>query len=786
MKKLFFFKSCLLACLLACGLTSFAQDTYELVTDASTLAAGDQVIIVAAGSDFALSTTQNKNNRGQAEVTKVDNTIQPGADVQILTLATGKVDGTFAFYTGAGYLYAASSSNNHLKTEETLSDNSSFMIEIASDGTATMKAQGTYTRNLLQYNKSSKLFSCYSNAQQAVQLYKKVEAAVDPSQPDLKVSPAEIDFGTIIKGQTFTTSQEITVIATNLTEVLAEFQEIDVTAFTLTGAEELYAGTSNTLTVACVATEPGSYTATVQVVGGDFTKEVTLKAQILDVEHAGTQEDPFTVADVIKLNNTLSGEYWVEGVILGYAVYDTKAIVDGSSALVGNSNIVLGATIDDIAEKIDETKHVAVQLPSGDIRTALNVEDHPHYIGKPVKVKGTLASYYGTAGVKEISAYEEILVPAVQVVLDQTTASVDKGATITLTATVTPVYTTDVLTWESSNPAIASVIDGVVEGLAKGDVVITAKAGEQVETCAVTVTVNPVLNVDEIPIDFGAIKEGGAFESKSLAVEGVNLTEVPTATITVGDESFEVFGTLEEGGGTLTISCIATAVGEYTGELTVSADGIDKVIALAAVIKAPTGTFEKFTDTNLGAGEYIFVGVINEDNTANAMSTTVASNRLANGTVTIAEDKIVNPDESVVWTVAFVDGYYTIYNKAVNGYAAATGAKNNAQIMDEATDTKAQWTATQEGALWDFVNVGNSANNVNANLRNNGTYGFACYAAGTGNAITLFKKPVTPGTGTALENAEAEKVEAIKVIENGQLIIIRDGVRYNVLGNVIK
>ncbi len=65
---------------------------------------------------------------------------------------------------------------------------------------------------------------------------------------------------------------------------------------------------------------------------------------------------------------------------------------------------------------------------------------------------------------------------------------------------------------------------------------------------------------------------------------------------------------------------------------------------------------------------------------------------------------------------------------------------------------------------------------------------------GTGTAITTIDA-TTEGTlyaiwqgtggGTALENVNGE-VNVIKVIENGQVVIIRDGVRYNVLGSVIK
>ncbi len=143
------------------------------VTDVSTLEVGDQIVIVAKDYNYALSTTQNSNNRGQAAVTKVDNTITFGEDVQVLTLEAGTSSGTFAFNTGAGYLYAASSSSNYLRTETTLSANSSWEIIVAVDGTATIVAQGTNTRNTMQYNQSSSLFACYSSAsQRAVVIYK--------------------------------------------------------------------------------------------------------------------------------------------------------------------------------------------------------------------------------------------------------------------------------------------------------------------------------------------------------------------------------------------------------------------------------------------------------------------------------------------------------------------------------------------------------------------------------------------------------------------------------------
>ena len=149
-----------------------ATITTSLVTDTESLNIGDKIIIADAESNVALSTTQNNNNRGQASITKKDDNITFGDDVQLLTLAAGNKSGTFAFYTGNGYLYAASSSSNNLKTKTTLDNDGSWTISITSAGVATIKAQGTNTRNLLRYNSASSLFSCYASGQNDVVIYR--------------------------------------------------------------------------------------------------------------------------------------------------------------------------------------------------------------------------------------------------------------------------------------------------------------------------------------------------------------------------------------------------------------------------------------------------------------------------------------------------------------------------------------------------------------------------------------------------------------------------------------
>ena len=148
---------------------------YVLVTDADQLEVGTNVVIASANDNVALSTTQNTNNRGQAPITKSGTgiTFDASAGVAVLELREGAVAGTYAFYcpVKSGYLYAASSSSNQLKTKAALDANGSFLIEVTEDGVATVKAQGDKTRNWMRYNKTSSLFACYGSGQNDISLY---------------------------------------------------------------------------------------------------------------------------------------------------------------------------------------------------------------------------------------------------------------------------------------------------------------------------------------------------------------------------------------------------------------------------------------------------------------------------------------------------------------------------------------------------------------------------------------------------------------------------------------
>lgn len=145
---------------------------------------------MASGYNYALSTNQKTNNRGQVAITKEGDNVTLNDEVQVLTLEAGAVDNTYAFNTGSGYLYAASSSSNYLKTQTSNDKNSSWAITIDDNGVATIKAQGSNTRNWLMYNAANngQLFSCYGSGQSGVSLYKVNLSSV--SDYVLNVTPA--------------------------------------------------------------------------------------------------------------------------------------------------------------------------------------------------------------------------------------------------------------------------------------------------------------------------------------------------------------------------------------------------------------------------------------------------------------------------------------------------------------------------------------------------------------------------------------------------------------------
>ena len=196
----FFFVSCLM---LAFGMAS-AQTTFTKVTSADQLVIGGKYIIVAEDATngaFAMG-GQKSNNRAANSITISGNTVsvteatQNSTDNvanQAVALVLGVATGNAEYYTfydaiNNGYLYAASSSANQLKTQTTNNENGEWNITFNGNA-CSIVASGSTNRNVMQYNynNGTPLFSCYASANQtAVSLF--VDASSLSDDPAMVVT----------------------------------------------------------------------------------------------------------------------------------------------------------------------------------------------------------------------------------------------------------------------------------------------------------------------------------------------------------------------------------------------------------------------------------------------------------------------------------------------------------------------------------------------------------------------------------------------------------------------
>lgn len=115
---------------------------------------------------------------------------------------------------------------------------------------------------------------------------------------------------------------------------------------------------------------------------------------------AGTKEKPYTVANV-QAGATGTG-VWVKGYIVGWI--DGKTLADGAKFNADGVTVSSNVMLADAADAATTAKIIPVQLPSGEIRKAVNLQDNSANYKKEVLLKGNLVAYFGVPGLKEVSA----------------------------------------------------------------------------------------------------------------------------------------------------------------------------------------------------------------------------------------------------------------------------------------------------------------------------------------------------------------------------------------------
>ena len=169
--------------------------------------------------------------------------------------------------------------------------------------------------------------------------------------------------------------------------------------------------------------------------------------------------------------------------------------------------------------------------------------------------------------------------------------------------------------------------------------------------------------------------------------------------------------------------------------------GVTKTATYRIIVRTRISTvFSHYTDfseeNGIADGDYIiYYG-------DKAIKNTIAGNRAEYATVSLNGSDYTSTqasDTDMIWHIAKDGNYYSIYNAKVGKYLAATGSNNQAALVTDKTDDKAKWIISSPTAgTYEFENYGRR-NVDNRYLRNNSTYGFACYASGTGGALSLYK-----------------------------------------------
>jgi uncharacterized protein YjdB len=188
----------------------------------------------------------------------------------------------------------------------------------------------------------------------------------------------------------------------------------------------------------------------------------------------------------------------------------------------------------------------------------------------------------GVSGTCTVSV-QAAAIPATEITLDKNALELTEGGTATLTATVTPVSSTDNVAWSVSPAGFATVTGGVVEALKAGNCTITATAGSKSATCAVTVKAK-IIAVQSVTLNKNAL---------TLAV---GKSETLTATVLPANSTDRtvVWSVSPSGYATVTGGVVkATAAGSCT--VTASCGG--KSASCAVTVEAASGAQTLTIDT---------------------------------------------------------------------------------------------------------------------------------------------------------------------------------------------
>ncbi len=288
-------------------------------------------------------------------------------------------------------------------------------------------------------------------------------------------------------------------------------------------------------------------------------------------------------------------------------------------------------------------------------------------------------------------------IPITSVTLNKTSATIEKGSTLTLSATINPSNTTDskTLTWTSSNTNVATVDStGKVTAKGYGTVKITVKTSNgKTATCTITVPTHPItsvtLNKTSATIEKGSTLTLSATINPSNTTDSKALTWTSNSTtVATVDSTGKVTA---KGYGTATITVKTSNGKTATCTITVPSRPITSVTlnktntsiqkgsttTLTATINPSNTTDSKtlsWTSSNTGVATIDSTGKI----TAKTIGTTTITVKTSNGKTATCTVKVVEKIPNVSYRTHVED--YGWQNYVKNG--AMSGTEGEAKRLE--------------------------------------------------------------------------------------------------------
>ncbi len=213
--------------------------------------------------------------------------------------------------------------------------------------------------------------------------------------------------------------------------------------------------------------------------------------------------DQLRRGDTVTITASISGNTSASGTVFSFK-YDSDALelnsdnnpVKGEAftgayvgSLVDKAGIITAAIAKDEGT-INGTVFTAVfrvkDTAKGEIETAITNIDFTKYV--EYEDTGEIEYFDVDCDVVNNASPMKVVVPAEGISLDTAAASIAKGATQQLTATLQPADSTSAVSWSSSNESVATVDqNGLVTAVGKGSATITAAAEGHSASCTVDV-----------------------------------------------------------------------------------------------------------------------------------------------------------------------------------------------------------------------------------------------------------------------------------------------------------